>query len=122
NVSAGQPYRIGDLELASRLSFFLWSSIPDEALVAVASQGRLSTPKVLEQQVKRMLADPKSDALVSNFGQQCLYLRNLPATAPDGVHYPDWDHELRESYKREAELFFESIIREDRNVVDLLTA
>jgi mono/diheme cytochrome c family protein len=121
-VRAGQPYRISDLELASRLSFFLWSSIPDDELITVASQGRLNQPKVLEQQVRRMLADPRSDALVSNFAQQLLYLRNLPATSPDGVFYPNWDDELRQSLKREAELFFESIVREDRGVLDLLTA
>jgi uncharacterized protein DUF1592/uncharacterized protein DUF1588/uncharacterized protein DUF1585/uncharacterized protein DUF1587/uncharacterized protein DUF1595 len=121
-VPAGQPYRITDLELASRLSFFLWSSIPDDELITVASRGRLANPKVLEQQVRRMLADPRSDALISNFGQQLLYLRNLPATSPDGVYYPDWDDELRQGYKREAELFFNSIIREDRPVLDLLTA
>ena len=121
-VAAGEPYRITDLELASRLSFFLWSSIPDDELIAVASQGRLSTPRVLEQQVRRMLADPRSDALVNNFGQQLLYLRNLPATSPDGIFYPDWDDELRKAFGRETELFFESIIREDRNVLDLLTA
>jgi len=77
---------------------------------------------VLEQQVRRMLADPKSSALVTNFGQQLLYLRNLPATSPDGVFYPDWDDELRKAFQRETELFFESILREDRNIVDLLTA
>ena len=121
-VRAGQPYRITDLELASRLSFFLWSSIPDEELIAVASQGRLSQPKVLEQQVRRMLADPRSESLVSNFAQQLLYLRNLPATSPDGIFYPNWDNELRVSLQRESELFFDSIIREDRNILDLLTA
>jgi hypothetical protein len=121
-VRAGQPYRITDVELASRLSFFLWSSIPDDELIAVASQGRLRQPNVLEQQVRRMLADPRSEALVSNFAQQLLYLRNLPATSPDGVFYPNWDNELRESLRRESELFFDSIIREDRNIVDLLTA
>jgi mono/diheme cytochrome c family protein len=122
NVRPGQPYRITDLELASRLSFFLWSSIPDDELITVASQGRLSQPGVLDQQVRRMLGDPRSDALVTNFAQQLLYLRNLPATSPDGIFYPNWDDELRQSLKRESELFFESIIREDRNVVDLLTA
>jgi hypothetical protein len=121
-VRAGQPYRVTDLELASRLSFFLWSSIPDDELITVASQGRLSQPRVLEQQVRRMLADPRSDALVSNFAQQLLYLRNLPATSPDGIFYPNWDNELRQSLQRESELFFDSIIREDRNIVDLLTA
>ena len=119
---AGRPYRITDLELASRLSFFLWSSIPDDELITVATQGRLRNPRVLEQQVRRMIKDPKSSALVTNFGQQLLYLRNLPATSPDGIFYPDWDHELRQAFQRETELFFESIIREDRNVVDLLTA
>jgi hypothetical protein len=119
---AGQSYRIADLDLASRLSFFLWSSIPDNELITVATQGRLSSPRVLEQQVRRMLADPKASALVTNFGQQLLYLRNLPATSPDGVFYPDWDDELRKAFQRETELFFESILREDRNIVDLLTA
>jgi mono/diheme cytochrome c family protein len=122
SVAPGQPYRITELELASRLSFFLWSSIPDDELIAVASEGKLSSPKVLEQQVRRMLADPRSDAMVENFAQQFLYLRNLPATSPDGVFYPDWDDELRQSFRREAELFFESIMRENRNVLDLLTA
>src|SRR5215467_1210623 len=122
NAVSGRPYRIADLELASRLAFFLWSSIPDDELIAVAAQGHLSTPAVLEKQVRRMLADRRSDALVSNFGAQLLYLRNLPATSPDGVFYPDWDDELRQAYKRETELFCESIVREDRNVLDLLTA
>jgi hypothetical protein len=121
-VRAGQTYRITDLELASRLSFFLWSSIPDDELITAATQGRLNQPAVLAQQVRRMLKDPRAEALVTNFGQQLLYLRNLPATSPDGVFYPNWDDELRQSFKREAELFFESIIREDRNVLDLLTA
>jgi mono/diheme cytochrome c family protein len=121
-LRAGQSYRIRDLELASRLSFFLWSSIPDDQLLSLATSGRLSQPRVLEQQVRRMLADPRSEALVSNFAQQLLYLRNLPATSPDGIFYPNWDHELRQSLSRESELFFESIVREDRNVVDLLTA
>jgi hypothetical protein len=121
-IRAGQSYRLTDLELASRLSFFLWSSIPDDELITVASQGRLSNPRVLEQQVRRMLADPRSASLVNNFAQQLLYLRNLPATSPDGVYYPDWDDELRTAFQRETELFFESIMREDRNVLDLLTA
>ena len=117
-----QSYRVTDLELASRLSFFLWSSIPDDALIRLATQGQLHQPRVLEQQVRRMLADPRAEALVSNFAQQLLYLRNLPATSPDGIFYPNWDDELRKSLQRESELFFESIVREDRNVVDLLTA
>jgi hypothetical protein len=121
-AAPGQPYRITDLELASRLAFFLWSSLPDDELITVASQGKLSKPAVLEQQVRRMLADSRSDALVTNFGAQLLYLRNLPATSPDGIFYPDWDDELRQGFRRESELFFESIIREDRNILDLLTA
>jgi uncharacterized protein DUF1592/uncharacterized protein DUF1588/uncharacterized protein DUF1587/uncharacterized protein DUF1585/uncharacterized protein DUF1595/cytochrome c len=121
-AQAGQPYAISELELASRLSFFLWSSIPDDELIKSAVERRLSQPAVLEQQVRRMIADPRSAALVSNFAQQLLYLRNLPATAPDGIFYPNWDDELRQSLKRESELFFDSIIREDRNIVDLLTA
>jgi mono/diheme cytochrome c family protein len=121
-VPVGQPFKITDLELASRLSFFLWSSIPDNELITLASQNRLSTPRVLEQQVRRMLADPKSESMVNNFAQQMLYLRNLKATSPDGVFYPSWDNELRDAYQKESELFFESIMREDRNVLDLLTA
>jgi hypothetical protein len=121
-IRPGHSYRISDLDLASRLSFFLWSSIPDDELIGIASQGRLSQPVVLDQQVRRMLADPRSDALVSNFAQQWFYLRNLPATAPDGVFYPNWDDELRQGLKRESELFFESIIRDDRSILDLLTA
>jgi hypothetical protein len=122
SLAFGQSYRITDNELASRLSFFLWSSIPDDELLNLASQNKLHTPAVLEQQVRRMLKDPRSNALVENFGDQLLYLRNLPATSPDGVYYPNWDDELRKSFKRETELLFDSIIREDRSVVDLLTA
>jgi hypothetical protein len=121
-VKAGQTYRITDLELASRLSFFLWSSIPDDELITAAGQGRLSNPRVFEQQVRRLLSDPRSASMVNNFAQQLLYLRNLPATSPDGVYYPDWDDELRNAFQRETELFFESVMREDRNVLDLLTA
>jgi hypothetical protein len=122
NIPAGQPYRITDLELASRLSFLIWSSIPDDELIEVAHQNRLHLPATLEEQVHRMLADPKADALVENFGDQLLYLRNLPATSPDGIYYPDWDDELRTGFRRETELLFQSIIQENRNVVDLLTA
>jgi len=121
-VATGQPYRITDLELASRLSFLLWSSIPDDELINLATQGKLHNPAVLEQQVRRMLTDSRSQALVENFADQLLYLRNLPATSPDGVYYPNWDDELRKSFRRETELLFESIMRENRNVVDLLTA
>jgi hypothetical protein len=122
DVKPGQPYRITDLELASRLSFFLWSSIPDDQLIEIASQNKLHNPMVLEQQVRRMLTDPKSESLVDNFGDQLLYLRNLPSTSPDGVFYPNWDDELRKSFRRETELLLESIIRENRSVKDLLDA
>ena len=116
------PYRTSDLELASRLSFFLWSSIPDDELLDAASRGILSNPEVLEQQVRRMLADARSSALVDNFAAQWLYLRNLPEVTPDAWLFPDFDDNLRRSMRRETELFFESIIREDRSVVDLLAA
>jgi len=122
NVSSSQPYRITDLELASRLSFLMWSSIPDDELIQVAAANQLHLAPVLEKQVRRMLADPKASALVENFGDQLLYLRNLPATSPDGVFYPNWDDELRKAFRRETELLFASIIQENRNVVDLLTA
>jgi len=121
-VAVGQTYRITDLELASRLSFFLWSSIPDDALITLATQDKLHEPAVLEQQVKRMLADPRSDSLITNFGDQLLYLRNLPGVSPDGLFYPNWDDELRQSYKSETELLFNNIIREDRSVLDILNA
>jgi hypothetical protein len=122
NAVPGQPYRITDLELASRLSFLLWSSIPDDELIKVASANQLHAPAVLEAQVRRMLADPKASALVENFGDQLLYLRNLPATSPDGAFYPNWDDELRKAFRRETGLLFESVIKENRNVVDLLNA
>lgn len=122
DIPAGTAYRIADLELASRLSFFLWSSLPDEELLALASEGRLADPAVLEQQVGRMLQDPRSRSLVTSFGQQYLYLRNLPTTSPDGIFYPNWDDELRTSFQKESELFWESIIREDRSILDLLDA
>lgn len=122
NVRVGQAYRITDLELASRLSFLLWSSIPDDALIDVAAKNQLHVPAVLEREVRRMLADRKADALVETFGDQLLYLRNLPTTSPDGVFYPNWDDELRKSFRRETELLFQSIIKENRSVLDLLNA
>jgi hypothetical protein len=122
SAAPGQPYRITDLELASRLSFMLWSSIPDDDLIESANRNKLHTPAELERQVRRMLADPKSSALVENFGDQLFYLRNLPATSPDGVFYPNWDDELRKAFRRETELLFESIIKENRSLLDLLTA
>ena len=111
NIRVGQAYRITDLELASRLSFLLWSSIPDDALINVAAKNQLHLPAVLEWEVRRMLADPKADALVETFGDQLLYLRNLPTTSPDGVFYPNWDDELRKSYRRETELLFRASSR-----------
>jgi len=121
-VPVGAAHRITDLELASRLSFFLWSSIPDDELVEQASANRLHEPAVLEQQVRRMLADPKSDRLVANFAGQWLYLRNLSNHQPNSMVFPDFDDNLRQAFWHETELFFESIVREDRNVLDLMTA
>ena len=121
-VAPHTAYRISDLELASRLSFFLWSSLPDDELLDLAERGQLSNSDVLEQQTRRMLADARSQALVSNFAGQWLYLRNLESITPDGRLFPDFDHNLREAFRRETELFFESIQREDRSVVDLLQA
>jgi hypothetical protein len=119
---AGGSYRLTDLELASRLSFFLWSSIPDDELLDLAARGRLKDPAVLAQQVRRMLADQRSMALVQNFAGQWLVLRNIRDAAPDPDLFPDFDENLREAFQRETELFIESQIRDDRNVVELLTA
>src|SRR5207244_6141036 len=115
-------YRLDDLALASRLSFFLWSSIPDNQLLTLAEQGKLKDPAVLEQQVKRMLADSRSRALIGNFAEQWLHLRNLKNSSPDLQAFPDFDDNLRQAMKEETSLFFESIMREDRSVVDLLNA
>jgi hypothetical protein len=122
NVTPDKPYRITDLELASRLSFFLWSSIPDDQLLTVASQGKLKDPAVLDQQVKRMLADKRAETLLTNFADQWLYLRNLKNIQPDFQTFPDFDDNLRQAMKRETELFFGSIISENRSVLDLLNA
>jgi mono/diheme cytochrome c family protein len=115
-------YRIDDLELASRLSFFLWSSIPDDQLLDVAVKGRLKDSAVLEQQVRRLLADRRADALVTNFAAQWLYLRNLDSHQPDNRLFPDFDDNLRQAFRRETELLFESVLKEDRSVLDLLRA
>jgi hypothetical protein len=115
-------YRINDVELASRLSFFLWSSIPDDELLDTAIQGKLRTPGMLERQVRRMLADERSQTLVTNFAGQWLYLRNLAASSPDMRLFAGFDDNLRQAFRRETELFFNSIIRENRNVLDLLRA
>jgi mono/diheme cytochrome c family protein len=122
NVTRGQVYKLGDLELASRLSFFLWSSIPDEELLTLAEQKKLKDPVVLDAQIRRMLASTKSQALVSNFAGQWLYLRNLQSARPDNKIFPDFDDNLRQAFRKETEMLFESIIREDHNVMDLLTA
>jgi mono/diheme cytochrome c family protein len=121
-LAAGATYRVSDLELASRLSFFLWSSVPDEQLIDLAAQGRLKDPAVLQQQVKRMLADPKSEALIRNFTGQWLSVRGLRTTEPAVNLFPDFDDKLRVAMEREIELFFGSIVQEDRSVVELLDA
>ena len=121
-VEAGESYVVSDLELASRLSFFLWSSIPDDELLDLAEAGRLREPAVLEAQARRMLADERSRALVTSFASQWLYLRNVPAVVPDEDRFPDVGEGLRQAMRRETELFVESVFREDRNVLDLLTA
>jgi hypothetical protein len=114
--------RVSDLELATRLSFFLWSSIPDDQLLDLAAQGRLNRPAVLEQQVRRMLADPRARALVDNFASQWLLLRNLKNHIPNPGDFPNFDNELRDGFRTETELFFQSIVREDRSILDLLNA
>jgi hypothetical protein len=113
---------LSDLELASRLSFFIWSSIPDEELLATAEAGKLREPNTLSRQLQRMLADPKSEALVTNFAGQWLQIRNLRSTTPDKNIFPNFDHTLRLAFERELNLFVGSIIREKRSVLDLLSA
>ena len=121
-IPHGTAYRISEFELASRLSYFLWSSMPDDELLGLAVAGQLSRQKVLEQQVTRMLADERSQSLVSNFAGQWLYLRNLEAVIPDMRLFPDFDDNLRQAMRQETELFFESMLREDRSVLDLIKA
>ena len=121
-VAPGTNYAVNDLELASRLSFFLWSSIPDDELLELAAARRLRDPAVLEQQTRRMLADERARALVTNFASQWLYLRNVPAVVPDEDRFPDIGEGLRQAMRRETELFVESVFRADRSVLDLLTA
>jgi hypothetical protein len=121
-IPANTAYRVSDLELASRLSFFLWSSIPDDELLRVAAAGTLHEPAMLDRQVRRMLADGRSKALVTNFASQWLHLRNLDSITPDMRLFPDFDDNLRQAMRRETELFFESVLREDRSVLDLLRA
>jgi mono/diheme cytochrome c family protein len=121
-LSAGSSFRISDLELASRLSFFLWSSLPDAQLVQLGSRTQLRVPATLSAEIRRMLLDPRAQALAANFAGQWLYLRNLKNVAPIAEEFPDFDDDLRQAFKRETELFFTSIVQEDRNVLDLLTA
>jgi hypothetical protein len=121
-ATAGATFRISDLELASRLSFFLWSSIPDDELLQVAARGQLKELAVLEQQVRRMLADAKSQTLVSNFAAQWLYLRDVDSRQPDELIFPDFDDSLRQALRTETELFLTSVLRSDRSVLELLTA
>jgi hypothetical protein len=121
-VPPGTAYRISDLELASRLSFFLWSSIPDDELLEAAERGKLGDAAALEHQTRRMLADGRSKALVGNFAGQWLYLRNIAKVAPDPEAFREFDENLREAFQRETELFFTSMLREDRSVLDLLNA
>jgi hypothetical protein len=122
NIKPGEAYRISDIDLASRLSFFLWSRPPDEALLAVAGQGRLGNPAVLEQQVRRMLKHPNARALATNFAGQWLNLRGLDSTLPIPTLYPDFDDPLRQAMRSEVELLFDTIVREDRNITELLDA
>ena len=121
-AAPGSAYRVNDLELASRLSFFLWSSLPDDELLTVADSGKLKEPGVLEQQVRRMLADTRSESLVTNFAAQWLYLRDVDVKAPDLFVFQNFDDRLRKSFERETELFLDSILRENRSVRELLTA
>ena len=122
DVAPGSPYRLSDVELASRLSFFLWSSIPDDELLGLAGAGELAEPAVLDAQVRRMIGDPRSRALVDNFAGQWLYLRNMQLVMPDPEAFPEFDDNLREAFERETELFLISQLREDRSVLELLEA
>jgi hypothetical protein len=119
-VAPHTAYALGDLELASRLSFFLWSSIPDEELLAVAERGELHRPEELARQARRMLADPRSRSLVSGFAGQWLHLRNLDSITPDGRLFPDFDDNLRQAMRRETELLFDEVMRRDRSVTELI--
>ena len=123
NLPPGTPYRVSDLELASRLSFFLWSSLPDDELIDVAAHGKLKDPAVLEREVRRMLADPRAESLVTNFAEQWLYLRDVDAKRPDDLLFPDFDETLRQAFRRETDLFLDSVLLQgNHSVLDLMTA
>ena len=119
-AAPGTAHPISDLELASRLSFFLWSSIPDDELLDLASQGKLRQPGVLKQQVSRMLADSRSDSLISNFAEQWLYLRDIENKRPNEALFADFDESLRDAFHRETDLFLDSVLRGNHSVLDLL--
>ena len=121
-VASNSVYRVSDLALASRLSFFIWSSIPDDELLATAERGELHKPKVMEKQVRRMLTDSRAENLVRNFAEQWLHLRNLESITPDLRLFPDFDDNLRQAFRRETEMHFETVLRDDRSVLDLLKA
>jgi cytochrome c553 len=121
-AAAGRPYRVSDLELASRLSFFLWDTGPDAELLSRAARGTLGAPEVLARQVRRMLASPKADALATRFAAQWLRLQDLDKVMPDPIQFPYYDKTLADAFKRETELFFENLVREDRSALDLITA
>jgi cytochrome c551/c552 len=121
-IESGSVYKINEFELASRLSFFLWSSLPDDQLLDLAEQGVLSNDEILEQQVQRMLADSRSKNLATNFAGQWLQLRNLEAFSPNVRDYPDFDDNLRQAFRTETELFLDSVLQEDRSIIDLLQA
>jgi hypothetical protein len=121
-ATPGKDYRISDYELASRLSFFLWSSIPDDRLLSLASAGKLSNPATLESEVRRMLADPRADALATRFAGQWLRLQDIEKVRPDVFWFPDYDEQLGRAMKKETELFFGDIVRHDRSILTLLTA
>ncbi len=121
-IEAGKAFKLSDLELASRLSFFLWSTIPDAELLGIAERGELRNPGVLDTQVQRMMADERSESLVDNFASQWLYLRNMEAVTPDVKTFPEFDGELRTAMRRETELFFASQLRDDRSVPELVSA
>src|SRR5690606_33805476 len=122
NVAEGEAYQVADLDLASRMSIFLWSSIPDQELLDLTKAGRLSDPELLEQQVQRMLVDPRSVAFTQNFAGQWLALRNLEAHVPVVDQFPDFDDLLRKSFRTETEMLFDYLVRENRPVTELITA